>query len=249
MQLRFRFALLALGLLAEGAYARDAVVDGIVYEERDGRAGPSTDEPGISDVTVSNGEQLVRTDAQGRYRLPVRDGQTVFVIKPGDRSFVPSADGLPGFWRHYAPTGSAKRKYPGIAATGRNTRHWDFALTPRASAGKDGFQMLVFADSQTASLTDVGYYQRDIVAPIVGKTPARLGTTLGDIVSDDLSLYPALNKATTQLGVPWFHVPGNHDLNFDAGDDAQSLDSWRAVYGPDTYAVEEANASFVFWTM
>lgn len=106
--------------------------------------------------------------------------------------------------------------------------------------------MLVFADSQTASLADVGYYQRDIVAPIIGKTTARLGTTLGDIVSDDLNLYPALNKVTTQLGVPWFHVPGNHDLNLDAQDDAQSLDSWHAVYGPDTYAVEEANASFVF---
>ncbi|CAD0336306.1 calcineurin-like phosphoesterase C-terminal domain-containing protein [Xanthomonas hortorum] len=244
--MQLRIALLALGLLAGSAYARDAVVDGIVYEERDGHAGRSADDPGIAGVTVSNGEQLVRTDAQGRYRLPVRDGQTVFVIKPGDRSFVPTADGLPGFWRHYAPNGSAKRKYPGIAATGRNTHSWDFALTPRASAAADGFQMLVFADSQTASLVDVGYYQRDIVAPIVGKTSAKLGTTLGDIVSDDLSLYPALNKVTTQLGVPWFHVPGNHDLNFDAGDDVHSLDSWRAVYGPDTYAVEEANASFVF---
>ncbi|MBO9855222.1 calcineurin-like phosphoesterase family protein [Xanthomonas sp. A1809] len=241
-----RFALLALGLLAGSAYARDTAVDGIVYEERDGRAGRSADEPGVADVAVSNGEQIVRTDAQGRYRLPVRDGQAVFVIKPGDRRFLPAADGLPAFWRHYAPRGSAKHQYGGVAATGRNTHNWDFALTPRADTAADGFQMLVFADSQTASLADVGYYQRDIVEPIIGKTTARLGTTLGDIVSDDLSLYPALNKVTTQLGVPWFHVPGNHDLNLDAHDDAQSLDSWHAVYGPDTYAVEEANASFVF---
>ncbi|WP_115561913.1 calcineurin-like phosphoesterase C-terminal domain-containing protein [Xanthomonas arboricola] len=244
--MQLRFALLALGVLAGSAYARDAVVDGIVYEERDGRAGRSADESGVADVAVSNGTQIVRTDAQGRYRLPVREGQTVFVIKPGDRGFVPAADGLPGFWRHYAPRGSINRKYRGIAATGRKTHDWDFALTPRTQAAGSGFDMLVFADSQTANLTDVGYYQRDIVAPLVGKTAARLGTTLGDIVSDDLSLYPALNKVTTQLGVPWFHVPGNHDLNFDAGDDLQSLDSWRAVYGPDTYAVEEANASFVF---
>ncbi|WP_115572909.1 calcineurin-like phosphoesterase C-terminal domain-containing protein [Xanthomonas campestris] len=244
--MQLRFALLALGLLAGTAHARDVVVDGVVFEERDGTPGQGRDEPGLADVIVSNGQQLVRTDAQGRYRLPVREGQTVFVIKPGDRSFVPDADGLPGFWRHYAPKGSPKRKYSGIAATGTNTRNWDFALTPRVTAQASGFQMLVFADSQTASLADVDYYRRDIVAPIVGKVPARLGTTLGDIVSDDLSLYPALNKVTTQLGVPWFHVPGNHDLNFDARDDLQSLDSWRAIYGPDTYAVEEANASFVF---
>ncbi|WP_355608821.1 calcineurin-like phosphoesterase family protein [Xanthomonas cannabis] len=244
--MQLRFALLALGLLGGSAYARDVMIDGTVYEERDGRAGRSADEPGLAGIAVSNGEQIVRTDAQGRYRLPVRDGQTVFVIKPGDRRFVPAADGLPGFWRHYAPLGSVTHKYQGITSTGSSTQGWDFALTPRADAGGNGFDMLVFADSQTASLTDVGYYQRDIVAPLVGKTSARLGTTLGDIVNDDLSLYPALNKVTTQLGVPWFHVPGNHDLNIDAGDDLQSLDSWRAVYGPDTYAVEEANASFVF---
>ncbi|MFA4638760.1 hypothetical protein P1999_20330, partial [Xanthomonas perforans] len=45
-----RFALLALGLLAGSAYARDTAVDGIVYEERDGRAGRSADEPGVADV-------------------------------------------------------------------------------------------------------------------------------------------------------------------------------------------------------
>ncbi|AAW75517.1 hypothetical protein DXO170_11475 [Xanthomonas oryzae pv. oryzae] len=105
-----RFALLALCLLAASAYARDITVVGIVYAERDGRAGRSADEPGVADVAVSNGEQIVRTDAQGRYRLPVRDGQTVFVIKPGDRRFVPAADGLPAFWRHDAPSGSAKHK-------------------------------------------------------------------------------------------------------------------------------------------
>ncbi|PPU75526.1 MULTISPECIES: calcineurin-like phosphoesterase C-terminal domain-containing protein [Xanthomonas] len=241
-----RLALLAVGLLAGTAHARDAVVDGVVFEERDGRPGRSHDEPGLAGVIVSNGQQLVRTDAQGRYRLPVREGQTVFVVKPGDRRFVPAADGLPGFWRHYAPAGTAKHKYAGIPATGKNTHHWDFALSPRQDSGAEGFQMLIFADSQTATLTDVDYYRRDIVAPIVGKVSARLGTTLGDIVNDDLSLYPALNAVTTQLGVPWFHVPGNHDLNLDAGDDLHSLDTWRAVYGPDTYAVEEANASFVF---
>ncbi|WP_305803968.1 calcineurin-like phosphoesterase family protein [Stenotrophomonas sp. YIM B06876] len=219
---------------------------GTVYLESDGRPGRGAGEVGLADVQVSNGEQIVRTDARGRWTLPLRNGQTVFVIKPDDTRYVAAADGLPAFWRHYLPAGSPKLKYGGIAATGTRRGQWDFALERAEPASGAGFQMLVFSDTQTANAIDIDYYARDIVDPIVGKHHARLGTTLGDITNDDLSLYPAINRVTTRLGVPWFHVPGNHDLDFDAGNDLDSLSSWRAVYGPDTYAVEEGGASFIF---
>jgi len=239
-------AVLVALLVAGAARAADGVASGTVYEERDGHQGRGAGEPGIANVQVSNGETIVITDAQGRYRLPLREGQTAFVIKPDDYRFVEAADGLPAFWRTHAPNGAPALKYPGIAATDGSLEGWDFGLRRAPRAGSKGFQMLVFSDSQTASMTDVDYYARDIVLPLKGHVQARLGTTLGDIASDDLSLYPALNRVTTTLGVPWFHVPGNHDLNFDAADDAASLTSWRAVYGPDTYAVNESGASFVF---
>lgn len=228
--------------------ASEAAVTGKVYQERDGKPGRGPTDPALAGVQVSNGEVIVRTAADGSYSLPVRDGQTVFVIKPDEFRFPARADGMPGFWRHYVPQGSPRLKYDGIAATGSIVRNWDFALEQLkdADGARDGFDMLVFTDSQTATRQEVGYYQRAIVEPIIGKHKARLGTTLGDIVNDDLSLYPELNKVTAQLQVPWFHVPGNHDLDFDATTDQHSLDSWRAVYGPDTYAVEEGGASFVF---
>jgi hypothetical protein len=236
--------LLCLLTAAAPALAQTATISGSVYQERDGHAGRGGGERGIAGVQVSDGVQIVRTDAQGRYRLDVAPGRTLFVIKPDGYAFASAGNGLPAYWRHYAPAGSPKLNYPGIAPTSGASDGWDFAL--RAQPAAASTEVLVFADTQTASATDVGYYARDIVAPLLGKTRARLGTTLGDVVSDDLSLYPALNAETARLGVPWFHVPGNHDLNVDAADDAHSLSSWRAVYGPDTYAVEEGGASFVF---
>ncbi|MBD7924653.1 calcineurin-like phosphoesterase C-terminal domain-containing protein [Xanthomonas bonasiae] len=226
------------------ALAQPATISGSVYQERDGHAGRGNGERGIAGVQVSDGVHIVHTDAQGRYSLAVEPGRTVFVIKPDGYAFESAGNGLPDYWRHYAPAGSPKLKYPGIAPTSGATSGWDFAL--RAQAPAASTEVLVFTDTQAASATDVGYYARDIVAPLVGKAHARLGTTLGDVVSDNLALYPALNAETAKLGVPWFHVPGNHDLNFDAADDAGSLSSWRAIYGPDTYAVEEGGASFVF---
>ncbi len=241
-------AVFCLGLLLAVpglSWAAEAVVSGKVYQESDGKPGRGATDPGLAGVRVSNGRDIVRTAGDGSFRLPVRPGDTVFVIKPEDYRFVKAADGLPAFWHHYHPEGSPPLKYKGIAATHTPLNRYDFALQPDRRATGDGFQMLVFTDPQTATARDVGYYEQSIVRPLRG-TRARLGTTLGDITNDDLSLYPLLNRVTTQLGVPWFHVPGNHDLDFDAPDDARSLDSWRAVYGPDTYAVEEGGASFVF---
>lgn len=228
------------------AWADTVTVSGRVYQERDGKPGRGATDPGMGGVQVSNGRSIVRTRADGTYRLPVEAGDTVFIVKPDGYRIPVGADGLPAFWRHHVPQGSPALRYRGIAPTTTPTAAYDFALAPEKHDNRRGFQMLVFTDPQTATQGDIGYYEQSIVSPLVGRTRARLGTTLGDIVNDDLSLYPAINAVTAQLGVPWFHVPGNHDLDFDAGDDAHSLDSWRAVYGPDTYAVEEGGASFVF---
>ena len=54
-----------------------------------------------------------------------------------------------------------------------------------------------------------------------------------------------MNRVTARLGVPWLHVPGNHDLDFDAGRDEDSLLSFRNAFGPDTFAWEEPQASFI----
>ena len=76
-------------------------------------------------------------------------------------------------------------------------------------------------------------------------TDATLGLTLGDIVDDDLSLYPAINAVTTSLGVPWLHIAGNHDLDAGASDDTGSLATFHRTFGPDTVAWEEARATFI----
>ncbi|GAB3048652.1 calcineurin-like phosphoesterase C-terminal domain-containing protein [Stenotrophomonas tumulicola] len=238
--------LCCLMLTSVPAWAAPVTISGKVYQERDRKPGRGPTDPGMGGVQVSNGRTITRTSADGSYRLQVEEGDTVFVIKPEGFQIPAAADGLPAFWRHYVPQGSPALRYAGIAPTTTPANAYDFALAPERRDNRRGFQMLLFTDPQTATLGDIGYYDTSIVRPLVGRTKARLGVTLGDIVNDDLALYPAINKVTTQLGVPWFHVPGNHDLDFDAASDAHSLDSWRAVYGPDTYAVEEGGASFLF---
>lgn len=234
---------LLLLAFAAGAPAQTATVGGSVYEDRNGNGLRERNERGIGGIKVSNGRELAITDAQGRYALPRRDGGTLFVIKPATHATATGDNGLPRFWHHLFPAGSPTLRYGGIAATSP-AETYDFALEPQHAA-KGDLKMLVFGDPQPKSRTDVGYYERDIVQPLVGHHDARLGLSLGDIVNDDLRLYPDMNRVTAKLGVPWLHVPGNHDLDFDATRDEDALLSFRNVYGPDSYAWEEPQASFI----
>jgi len=115
----------------------------------------------------------------------------------------------------------------------------------REAAPAPDLDVLLLGDPQPKNPTDIGYYERDIIAPLVGKTSARLALTMGDLVNDDLSLYPALKAVDARLGLPWLHAPGNHDIDFDAAGDEDSLQSFRNAFGPDTYAWEESAANFI----
>lgn len=213
---------------AGSAIAGDAAATtmaGTVFEDRNGNGRRDAGEPGIAGVRLSNGRDLVASDAQGGYDIAVRPDAPVFAVKPPDRAFGRRADGLPASW------------------SDDPSRPFDVALSPpRAPEGP--LQVLLFTDPQVKSDVDVGYYQRDIVAPLRG-TAARLGLTLGDLANDAPALYPALKAATASLGVPWLHVAGNHDVDPGARDDAGSLRAFHAGFGPDTVAWEEPDATFI----
>lgn len=182
------------------------------------------DGDGIAAVRVSDGRQLVTTGDDGRFAFAAAPQAPVFVIKPAGHVAPANGEGLPDFWRQPDATDCS------------------FVLRPEPVT-RDALEVLVFSDPQTSDLREVGYYRDDVVAPLVGRHTAALGVTLGDVANDDLSLYPAINAVTTMLGLPWLHVAGNHDL--DPADDARSLHSFQAVYGPDTFAWEEPEAVFV----
>jgi hypothetical protein len=67
----------------------------------------------------------------------------------------------------------------------------------------------------------------------------------GDIVFDDLALYPRYLEMLGATGIAWHHCPGNHDLNSEACDDRTSRETWKRVFGPRNYAFQHAGATFI----
>lgn len=219
-------------------------VTGQVYLDQNQNGVRDSAEHGLAGVAISNGRDVVRSDTQGRYQIELRDGDTLFVIKPANYQFHRGADGSLRYWQHRAPDGVGQElRYGGI---GPSQADGQFGLIAEADdSAESPLEVLVLADPQPKTQRDVEYFRRDIVQPIIGKHGAALGVVLGDVVNDDLILFDGIAEALGQLSVPWLVVSGNHDIDFDAADDAQSLLSFRQRFGPDTFAWETPQAVFI----
>lgn len=249
MDLRFGtlFVFAALFLSPLCTNAQDRMLNGQVFADDNGNSKRDPGEQGVAGVAVSNGVDVVMTPPSGGYALRVAPGQIVFIIKPAGFEVPVRANGLPAFWFAYQPSEGPRLRYGGLRRQIPQT--FDFALRP-AAARPAKSRMLIFADPQAKQLKDVGYYKEDIVSDVrsvlgTDGSAFSLGISLGDIVNDDLSLYPAMNAVTASLGVPWLHLPGNHDVDMDASSDTHALDTYRHTFGPDTFAWNAPDFTFI----
>lgn len=238
-------ALLGAALSAQ-AQEPDSCRDASVFEDRNGNGLRDRRERGIAGVRVSDGLRIAITDRAGRYSLQPVSGRSLFVIKPAGYRARLREDGLPDTWVNWQQDAGPALKYGGVPAAPMQCRSFGLQREARRAGPLD---VLVFGDPQPKTLTDVGYYERDIVQPLRpqggNRAAAHLGISLGDIVNDDLSLFAAIKKVDATMRLPWLHAPGNHDIDFDAASDEESLSSFRHAFGPETYAWEESEANFI----
>jgi len=215
----------------------------VVYHDRNGNGQRDALEAGVRGVAVSNGREVVRSDWRGRWRLPVDDDAILFVVKPRGWRTPVASDGLPAFFYRHKPAGSpAGLRYPGVAPTGLLPDSLDFPL--QRAREPDAFRVVLLADPQPYDLLQVDYVARDVVAQLEG-IDAAFAVVLGDLVGNDLALFAPLNQVLGRMGIPWWPVHGNHDLNFAAADDRHSDETWERVYGPTNYAFQYGRVHFL----
>jgi hypothetical protein len=239
---RIRNLFLAAALLV-AAPAWGATAEGTVFNDRNANGVLDDGEPGIARVRVSDGEQVVLTDERGRYRLNVGDEAVLFITKPSGYATALSEHQIPRFYYIHQPNGSPPGlRYRGIDPTGELPERIDFPLTEQEEPAR--FEALLFADTQPQTDAELDYIRDDVVAELIG-TNAKFGMTMGDVTYDDLSVFPRLIRLIGQLGIPWYNVPGNHELNFEAENDRYSLETFKRYFGPPYYAFEYADVLFV----
>ncbi len=219
---------------------------GIVFDDRNGNQVRDPGEPGIANIRVSNGADIVLTDEQGGYELSVDEDEIIFVIKPRNWATPLDGNNLPQFYYIHKPAGSpANFKFPGVDPTGPLPDSINFPLRRREEP--DAFKAIMFGDPQPRNVKEVEYMTHDVIEQIITEEAhgAAFGVTLGDIVFDDLSVMTPLNQAVALIGIPWYNVIGNHDLNLDATSDEQSDETFERIYGPAYYSFDYGPTHFM----
>lgn len=227
---------------AESKKAGQQIATGYVFHDANHNQKRDTGEKVLPGIRVSNGREIVSTNENGQYQLPVSDDTILFVIKPQGWRTPLSKNLTPEFYYIHKPKGSPKSKYAGVKPTGPLPASVDFPLYPQKEPKQ--FRAIFFGDPQPRNQKEIDYIAHDVLEELVG-TDASFGVTLGDILFDDLSLFESQARGIALLGIPWYNVIGNHDINYDAPNDKLSDETFERAFGPAYYSFDYGQVHFL----
>lgn len=223
--------------------ARKKKAKGLVFDDTNQNGLFDNGEKGIPGVVVSNQYDVVQTDKDGHFRLPVSKETIIFVTKPAGYDVPMNENNFPQFYYIHQPAGSPDGlKYPGIAPTGKLPRTLYFPLVK--GKVEDTFSVIVMGDPQTRTAKEVEYFRDDVVAGLLG-SGARFYMALGDIMYDHLDLNDKMDRLVGQIGIPVYHVQGNHDMNYRVPDHVHESETFKRIHGPDYYSFNYGKVHFV----
>ena len=201
---------------------------------------------GVAGVAVSNGREVVHTDATGYYALPIDGPCCIFISKPAGYDLPLDENGQPCYFYRYYPEGTpagVNMHYERLEPTGPLPGLINFPLYRRKKKG-DGFQALVFGDIQPERREEIGFF-REMIGAELARREADFMIPLGDLTWDRLDFFPDVKEALGAVGHPFFPVAGNHDINFRPADARYTRDTFVRYFGPGYYSFNYGKVHFV----
>ena len=233
-----------LFLSVAAAYGQQQYAKGYVYCDRNGNGKHDRGEEYLPGVGVTNGSEIVLTDRKGYYKLPVDGEATIAVIKPAQYRTALGKYNIPASYYYHKPAGTPRREnYAGIAPTGKLPASIDFGLIPQEEP--EAFTVLLMGDPQPHFPDHIGYFSKAIVSELENIEGVSFGISLGDVNDENFDLFEPYNREIGKIGIPWYNLLGNHDMDYEARTDMESDDAFETFVGPANYAFNYGNAHFL----
>jgi outer membrane protein assembly factor BamB len=221
-------------VIAQAVDPTAAAVTGVVYRDSNGNGTREDGEPGIPDVSVSDGATTVQTDDQGGYSLDVdvdrRITDIVYLSKPAGYAVPTDEFKRPQFYRDL-----------GELADGASAEV-DFALRPDPASRRSDFTFANVADTH--------------VNPNVADQLEQINDTAQDLafvqISGDLTNnatdaeFETYLQSTAASALPVWPAVGNHEY-FNGGEPTYParIDNYRRHVGPEWYSFGYGDRHFV----
>ncbi len=233
--------------VVSGPAADPQTLTGRVFDDANRNSQLDEGEAGVAGVSVSNGVDVVETDAQGVYSLPVRGNFTAFVTQPAGWQVPVDQNNFAQFSFNHYPEGSPTLRFPGVAPTGDLPAAVNFPLAPWRDTAADEQSCVFAADTQPKNLAEVGYARNGVVADLAAREDySSCGVLLlGDNVENDLSLNEAVKELYSEMNGPVRALPGNHDMNFDSPGYENSVDTFRRDFGAPYFSYDVGQTHIV----
>lgn len=218
-------------------------IKGYVFIDRNRNGRRDRFEFGLPGAMVSNGLEVVKTNWRGFYELPARDNMTVFLTKPAGFNVPVDRNNIPQFSYHHLPEGSPELRFGGLAPTGALPTELNFPVIK--TRNKKKFKIAVSGDTQPYSNNEISYVRDTLANELAQENDLEFVIVEGDVMGDDLDLFPRFKQVMSVSEKPLYLVPGNHDLDFDAKSDAHSFDTFKREFGPTYYSFDIGDVHFV----
>ncbi|RFZ84174.1 metallophosphoesterase [Mucilaginibacter terrenus] len=187
---------------------------------------------GVKGVVMSDGYSVVSTDADGYYEItPNTRAKSIFMSTPAGYAFKTDY--------------SLAKQYEKL-----DSGHFDFKLE-QLRKNDNNHHFIIWADPQVKNKKDVAQMMETSVPDTnrtiraLGKDALVHGICVGDLVWDNHELFADYNAAVEQMGIPFFQVLGNHDMDYRQGGDETSDVTFKQNYGPTYYSFNRGKAHYV----
>ena len=185
-------------------------------------------------VQITDGQNIVLTDKAGKFCIDVHAGCDYLYYSLPSGYNSPIENGIPVFYKKIQPELKKQRI--------------NFELK-KATKSQEKHAFMLWADPQIAELEEFSQLEKVIedVNKTIASLPAEIpvhALSAGDNVFDRLHFFEKYKQYLSHIKVPFYHVIGNHDMNYDRSNELSDK-SFREAFGPSHYSFNVGNIHYV----
>lgn len=207
-------------------------VSGHFYFDKNKNGKLDANERGLKNLLVSNGIEIVKTNKNGKFEIPIKKGQSIFPILPSEYKIVgediSKVQNANFYYFHPDSAFSAEKKC-------------NFLI--QSQTVNNNFKIGAIGDIQVDNTEELGFAAKSIGNELANSKDIDFNIILGDLVNDKMELLSPVKDLLESLPTDSWTLIGNHDR--DVSKEEAMNNVFNLHFGADNYAFNQGRIHFI----